>query len=186
MSCNKPLLSFSARDAVLLRIACRKLCTVIPGTALVGLQGNTQADATGFYQQAVADSKKTVADEDILALLGDEANQENSLWDLLDLQVTRPPVPQTAVLPLPFRVSALSSGPLQLEACEPPCASHAQAAVRLAVSSCANFAEAHAMSSGCGALTCWCAQMVVHWTLPCLETIAVPASKPAASRSTRI
>ncbi len=37
--------------------------------------------------QAVADSKKRVADEDILALMGDEASQDASLWDLLDLQV---------------------------------------------------------------------------------------------------
>ena len=81
---------------------------MIPGTALFGAQDNAQADAAGFYRQAVADSKKTVADEDILALLGDEANQEDRLWDLLDLQVTRPPVPLTAVSPLPFPVSALS------------------------------------------------------------------------------
>ena len=39
--------------------------------------------------QAVADSKKTVADEDILALMGDEASQDGRLWDLLDLQVCR-------------------------------------------------------------------------------------------------
>lgn len=37
--------------------------------------------------QAVADGKKTVADEDILALMGDEASQDGKLWDLLDLQV---------------------------------------------------------------------------------------------------
>ncbi len=41
----------------------------------------------GWLLQAVADSKKVVGDEDILALLGDEASQEGSLWDLLDLQV---------------------------------------------------------------------------------------------------
>lgn len=38
--------------------------------------------------QAVADGKKTVADEDILALMGDEASQDGKLWDLLDLQVS--------------------------------------------------------------------------------------------------
>lgn len=35
----------------------------------------------------MADSKKVVSDDDILALLGDEANQTADLWSLLDLQV---------------------------------------------------------------------------------------------------
>ena len=38
--------------------------------------------------QTVADSKKTVSDDDILALLGDEANQIADLWALKDLQVS--------------------------------------------------------------------------------------------------
>lgn len=37
--------------------------------------------------QAVADNKKTVGDEDIIALMGDEASQTENAWDLLDLQV---------------------------------------------------------------------------------------------------
>lgn len=44
-----------------------------------------------------------VADEDLLALLGDEkSNQEEKLWDLLDLQVT--PIFQP-LLVSPFRLS---------------------------------------------------------------------------------
>lgn len=31
-----------------------------------------------------------MGDEDILALMGDEANQTDNLWDLLDLQVIPP------------------------------------------------------------------------------------------------
>ena len=39
--------------------------------------------------QALADKKKDVADEDILALVSDEVHQPEKLWDLLDLQVCR-------------------------------------------------------------------------------------------------
>lgn len=42
----------------------------------------------GVWLQAVADSKKVVSDDDILALLGDEANQTPDLWALIDLQVS--------------------------------------------------------------------------------------------------
>jgi 2-isopropylmalate synthase len=37
--------------------------------------------------QALADKKKDVMDEDILALVSDEVHQPEKLWDLLDLQV---------------------------------------------------------------------------------------------------
>ena len=40
--------------------------------------------------QALADKKKDVMDEDILALVSDEVHQPEKLWDVLDLQV-RPP-----------------------------------------------------------------------------------------------
>ncbi len=38
--------------------------------------------------QALADKKKDVMDEDILALVSDEVHQPEKLWDVLDLQVT--------------------------------------------------------------------------------------------------
>lgn len=41
-----------------------------------------------FKLQAVADGKKTVGDEDIIALMGDEASQTDNAWDLMDLQVS--------------------------------------------------------------------------------------------------
>ena len=37
--------------------------------------------------QALADKKKDVMDEDILALVSDEVHQPEKLWDVLDLQV---------------------------------------------------------------------------------------------------
>lgn len=37
--------------------------------------------------QALADKKKNVTDEDVLALVGDEVHQPEKLWDLLGLQV---------------------------------------------------------------------------------------------------
>ncbi len=42
--------------------------------------------------QALADKKKDVMDEDILALVSDEVHQPEKLWDVLDLQVTPSPV----------------------------------------------------------------------------------------------
>lgn len=51
------------------------------------MAGTSPDLSAGLRWQAIADGKKTVADEDILALLGDEANQEDKLWDLIDLQV---------------------------------------------------------------------------------------------------
>ena len=42
--------------------------------------------------QALADKKKDVMDEDILALVSDEVHQPEKLWDVLDLQVTHSPV----------------------------------------------------------------------------------------------
>ena len=48
--------------------------------------------------QAVADGKKSVTDEDILALLGDEANQTQDLWNLVDLQVSYMATPQISFL----------------------------------------------------------------------------------------
>ena len=41
----------------------------------------------------LADVKKGITDEDILALATDEANQPAVVWDLADLQVTMPGVP---------------------------------------------------------------------------------------------
>ena len=40
--------------------------------------------------QALADKKKDVMDEDILALVSDEVHQPEKLWDVLDLQVNPP------------------------------------------------------------------------------------------------
>ena len=40
--------------------------------------------------QSLADKKKEVFDEDILALVSDEVHQPEKLWDLLDLQVRSP------------------------------------------------------------------------------------------------
>lgn len=37
--------------------------------------------------QSLADKKKHITDEDILALVGDEVHQPEKLWELLDLQV---------------------------------------------------------------------------------------------------
>ena len=41
-------------------------------------------------QQALADKKKHVSDDDILALVGDELHQPQKLWELIDLQVATP------------------------------------------------------------------------------------------------
>lgn len=38
--------------------------------------------------QALADKKKGITDEDILALVGDEVHQAAVVWELIDLQVT--------------------------------------------------------------------------------------------------
>lgn len=40
--------------------------------------------------QALADKKKNVTDEDVLALVSDEVHQPEKLWDLLGLQVRWP------------------------------------------------------------------------------------------------
>jgi hypothetical protein len=37
--------------------------------------------------QAVADKKKGITDEDLLALVGDEVHQAAVVWELVDLQV---------------------------------------------------------------------------------------------------
>lgn len=37
--------------------------------------------------QSLADKKKNVTDEDVLALVSDEVHQPEKLWDLLGLQV---------------------------------------------------------------------------------------------------
>jgi 2-isopropylmalate synthase len=37
--------------------------------------------------QALADKKKGITDEDILALVGDEVHQAAVVWELIDLQV---------------------------------------------------------------------------------------------------
>ncbi len=37
--------------------------------------------------KALADKKKGITDEDILALMSDELHQPKIIWDLLDLQV---------------------------------------------------------------------------------------------------
>ena len=39
--------------------------------------------------QSLADKKKNVTDEDVLALVSDEVHQPEKLWDLLGLQVRR-------------------------------------------------------------------------------------------------
>ena len=41
--------------------------------------------------QALAEKKKDVMDEDVLALVSDEVHQPEKLWDVLDLQVPLPP-----------------------------------------------------------------------------------------------
>ena len=45
--------------------------------------------------QALADGKKQVMDEDVLALVSDQVHQPEKLWDLLGLQVLtcHPPSP---------------------------------------------------------------------------------------------
>ena len=40
--------------------------------------------------QDVADKKKEITDDDLLALITDEVNQPVTLWSLLDLQVSMP------------------------------------------------------------------------------------------------
>lgn len=37
--------------------------------------------------QALADKKKGITDEDLLALVGDEVHQAAVVWELIDLQV---------------------------------------------------------------------------------------------------
>lgn len=39
--------------------------------------------------QALADKKKGITDEDLLALVGDEVHQAAVVWELVDLQVRR-------------------------------------------------------------------------------------------------
>ena len=60
--------------------------------------------------QTVADSKKTVTDEDVLALLGDEVNQDDTLWDLLDLQVTLLHILKQKIVVLPSALSSVGHG----------------------------------------------------------------------------
>lgn len=36
--------------------------------------------------QNLADKKKNITDDDVLALLGDELHQATKMWELLDLQ----------------------------------------------------------------------------------------------------
>ena len=45
----------------------------------------------GAHPQSLADKKKDVTDEDVLALVSDEVHQPEKLWDLLGLQVHPPP-----------------------------------------------------------------------------------------------
>ena len=40
-----------------------------------------------LHAQSLADKKKNVTDEDVLALVSDEVHQPEKLWDLLGLQV---------------------------------------------------------------------------------------------------
>jgi 2-isopropylmalate synthase len=40
--------------------------------------------------QALADKKKGITDEDLLALVGDEVHQAAVVWELVDLQVRLP------------------------------------------------------------------------------------------------
>ena len=40
--------------------------------------------------QSLAEKKKDITDDDILALVGDELHQPEKLWELLDLQVGAP------------------------------------------------------------------------------------------------
>ena len=49
--------------------------------------------------QDVADKKKEITDDDLLALITDEVNQPVTLWSLLDLQVSFP-VPKPALCSL--------------------------------------------------------------------------------------
>ena len=42
---------------------------------------------SAFALQNVADMKKEITDEDLLALITDEVNQPPQLWALVDLQV---------------------------------------------------------------------------------------------------
>ena len=42
---------------------------------------------TSYLVQDVADKKKEITDDDLLALITDEVNQPATLWSLLDLQV---------------------------------------------------------------------------------------------------
>jgi hypothetical protein len=46
--------------------------------------------------QDVADKKKEITDDDLLALITDEVNQPVTLWSLLDLQVSLP-APKSAL-----------------------------------------------------------------------------------------
>lgn len=48
------------------------------------------AAASMCMMQDVADKKKEITDEDLLALITDEVNQPVTLWSLLDLQVSLP------------------------------------------------------------------------------------------------
>jgi hypothetical protein len=43
--------------------------------------------------QALADKKKNVTDEDVLALVSDEVHQPEKLWELLGLQVCAQAMP---------------------------------------------------------------------------------------------
>ena len=48
--------------------------------------------------QDVADKKKQMTDDDLLALITDEVNQPVTLWSLLDLQVIPLPLPHIFLL----------------------------------------------------------------------------------------
>ncbi len=67
--------------------------------------------------QALADKKKDVMDEDILALVSDEVHQPEKLWDVLDLQVallffTMPKIMGTLGLTLSLNTSKCPVAPL--------------------------------------------------------------------------
>lgn len=48
--------------------------------------------------QDVADRKKLITDEDLLALITDEVHQAQVIYELIDLQVTLPTTPNSAML----------------------------------------------------------------------------------------
>ena len=76
--------------------------TMVAWSAQTVVQGcRAHANMAAGRSQSVAEKKKEVADDDVLALLGDEVHQAAKAWQLTSLQVRYSHVPcmQAALAP---------------------------------------------------------------------------------------